>query len=283
MHISIQPLTSTELDATDEVIKAAYNIAHSRKESLQRYLALQPDGSLVVKDDGTIIGFGGAIDYGSFAYIGLMSVHPTMQKRGIGGLLLEQLMTWLDGRGCPSILLDASSAGAPLYKHYGFTEDDQTVVLQLTHHAPLPRQHPSDISLLSKEDLTQVVLFDAPHFGAKRAGLLASYWTDDPQRACIVRDGNGQLTGYLFAQPRTLGPWVASTVEDAEPLLLHALTLPFEGEPSVFVSAHHRDALRLLNRYGFVQQRTLSHMRTGKPVQRSRHTTLYGQASLGFG
>jgi hypothetical protein len=27
----------------------------------------------------------------------------------------------------------------------------------------------------------------------------------------------------------------------------------------------------------------LSHMRKGKPVQRSRHTTLYGQASLGFG
>jgi hypothetical protein len=28
MHISIQPLTSAGLDATDEVIKAAYNIAH---------------------------------------------------------------------------------------------------------------------------------------------------------------------------------------------------------------------------------------------------------------
>jgi GNAT superfamily N-acetyltransferase len=283
MHISIQPLTPAEFDATDEVIKAAYNIAHSRKESLHRYLALQPDGSFVVKDEGTIIGFGGAIDYGSFAYIGLMSVHPTMQKQGIGGLLLEHLMAWLDAHGCPSILLDASSAGAPLYKHYNFTEDDQTVVLQLTQHVPMSRQNPLGISLLSKEDITDVAVFDAPHFGAKRGGLLASYWVDDPQCAFIVRDGNGQLTGYLFAQPRTLGPWVASTVEDAERLLLHALTLPFESEPSVFVSTHHSDALRLLNRYGFSQQRTLSHMRKGKHVQRSRHTTLYGQASLGFG
>jgi GNAT superfamily N-acetyltransferase len=98
MHISIQPLTSAELDGTDEVIKAAYNVGPARKESLQRYLALQPDGCFVVKDDSTMIGFGGALDYDSFAYIGLMSVHPTMQKRGIGGLLLERPMAWLDAR-----------------------------------------------------------------------------------------------------------------------------------------------------------------------------------------
>ncbi len=35
--------------------------------------------------------------------------------------------------------------------------------------------------------------------------------------------------------------------------------------------------------YNFSQQRGLSHMYKGKHVQRSRHTMLYGQASLGFG
>jgi hypothetical protein len=44
-----------------------------------------------------------------------------------------------------------------------------------------------------------------------------------------------------------------------------------------------QEALRLLKRYGFGEQRVLSHMRKGKHVQRSRHIMLYGQASLGFG
>jgi GNAT superfamily N-acetyltransferase len=283
MYISIHLFTEAELEATDEVLKAAYKIPQSRKESLYRYLALQPDGAFVAKHNDTIIGFGGAIDYGPFAYIGLMAAHPSMQKRGVGGLILQHLLAWLDERRCPTILLDATPFGAPLYKRYGFIEDDTTIVLRSTERIALPHHLSEGISPLSEKDLPAVVAFDSPYFGADRGTLLASYWTDDPQRTFITRDSNGQITGYLFAQPGTLGPWIANTVEDAERLLMHALTLSFVSEPNVFVSARNNDALQLLNRYGFSQQRTLSHMRRGNQIQRSRHTMLYGQASLGFG
>src|SRR5947209_1860476 len=283
MHTSIHLFTETELEVTNEMLKAAYNVPLSRKESLCRYLALQPDGAFVAKHDGMVIGFGGAMDYGPFAYIGLMAVHPSMQKRGVGGLILERLLLWLDEHGCPTALLDATPVGAPLYKHYGFIAEDTTAVLRLTQRVPLPYPLSEGISLLSKADLPAVVAFDTPYFGADRHAILSSYWTDDPQRAFIVRDSNGQITGYLFAQPTTPGPWLASTVEDAERLLVQALTLPFGGAPNVFVSAHNTDALQLLNRYGFTQQRTLSHMRRGRQIQRSRHSLIYGQASLGFG
>src|SRR5438093_12615489 len=113
MNISIHPFTEAELEAADEVIMAAYNIQHSRKETLHRYLALQQDGSFLAKQDGTIVGFGAVIDYGSFAYVGLMSVLPTMQKRGIGRLLMEHLLAWLDARGCATVLLDATPVGVP--------------------------------------------------------------------------------------------------------------------------------------------------------------------------
>ena len=283
MHLSIHRFTEAELEVTNEVLKAAYNVPLSRKESLYRYLSLQPDGAFVAKHDGMVIGFGGAMDYGPFAYIGLMAVHPTMQKRGVGRLILERLLTWLDERHCPTALLDASPVGAPLYTRYGFTAEDTTVVLRLTQRVCLPHQLSESVSPLSEADIPAVVAFDTPYFGADRQALLTSYWADDPQRAFIVRDSKRQITGYLFAQPTTLGPWIVNTVEDAERLLVHALSLPFGSEPNVFVSAHNTDALQLLNRYGFNQQRTLSHIRRGNHVQRSRHTTLYGQASLGFG
>ena len=92
--ISIHPLTSDELDATDEVITAAYNLAQSRKNTLQRYLALQSEGAFVAEQGGDIVGFGAATNYGSFAYIGLMAVHPAAQKQGIGHMVLEHILSW---------------------------------------------------------------------------------------------------------------------------------------------------------------------------------------------
>ncbi|HVB75167.1 MAG TPA: GNAT family N-acetyltransferase [Ktedonobacteraceae bacterium] len=68
--------------AKDEVVKAAYNNPAGRPETLYRYLALQPDGAFIAQEDGRIVGFGGAINYATFGYIGLMSVHPAMQRRG---------------------------------------------------------------------------------------------------------------------------------------------------------------------------------------------------------
>jgi GNAT superfamily N-acetyltransferase len=283
MSISIQPFTEAELEATDEVIKLAYKRPDSRKESLRRYLAIQPGGSFVAKQNDTVIGFGGALDYGPFAYIGLMCVHPSMQKRGIGALLLEQLHDWLNARGCPTFLLDASPAGAPLYLHYGYVEDDITAVFKQSQSPQLPRDLPAGVSVLGGDDFPVLVAFDAPRFGANREALLATYRADAPERVLVVRNANRELTGYLVAQPNSIGPLVADSTEDAERLLLNALSLPFENEPSFFISANHSDALELLTRYGFSQQRVLSHMWKGKPVQRNRHTVIYGQASLGFG
>jgi GNAT superfamily N-acetyltransferase len=284
MSLSISLLTEADLTETAEVVKAAYNVPYSRKDSLQLYLALQSGGSFIAKNNGSVVGFGGALDYGPFAYIGLMSVHPSMQKQGIGGLLLERLLSWLEARACPTILLDANPAGAPLYTRYAFIEDDITVVMQQTQHIPPPQHLPTEVSVLAEKDFPALVAFDAPSFGAERGAVLAAYCDDNPGRVLVARDSSGSVAGYLIVQPRVLGPWVACTPEDAERLLIHALA-PYnnESQSSVFVSAHNGAAMQLLTRYGFSQQRDLSHMYKGKPVERSRRTAIFGQASLGLG
>ena len=283
MTFSLHSLLEADLDAVDEVVKAAYNIPRSRKDTLRQYLKLQPDGALVVKDNDVIVGFGAALDYGSFAYIGLMSVHPSMQKRGVGRLLMDTLLAWIAERGCQTVLLDASQAGAPLYLQYGFVEDDRTVHMRRVQNTAVPMTYFEEFSLLKAKDFVKLVAFDTTYFGASREALLATYYINDPQRVFITRGSRGNITGYLIAQAHTIGPWVARSSEDAEQLLQCALALPYSAEPVVFVSAHNADALTLLARYGFTQARSLSHMRKGLPVQRGRETTLYGQASLGFG
>ncbi len=283
MTFSVHPFQEVDVDAVSAVVMAAYNLPDGRKDTLYRYLALQPDGAFVVKDNASIVGFGAALDYGLFAYIGLMSVHPSAQKRGVGRLLMDTLLFWLERRGCQTVLLDASQAGAPLYLHYGFVEDDRTVDVRQLQNIALPHGHAERVTLLHNEDFVKLVAFDAAHFGASRETLLRAFYADDPQRVFVTHDSNNELSGYLIAQTRTIGPWVAHSPEDAEQLLRHALTLPYSAEPMVFVSAHHADALALLARYRFTQTRSLSHMRKGTVIERHRATTLYGQASLGFG
>ena len=294
-NTSIHQLVVGELDLVDEVIVAAYGLEQGRKSTLQRYLALQPDGAFVAEQDGSVVGFGAAIQYATFAYIGLMAVHPTVQKQGIGHLLLEHILDWLDTSGCPTVLLDATPAGAPLYERSGFVEDDITVVLRYDQGQIDATDRGSgkqdEIGIydsvtvlgLNGEELPALFAYDAHYFGSERVTVLASYWVDDPQRVLVIRNAEAQLTGYLLAQSGTLGPWVADTKEDAERLLVSALAFAFQKGPDVFVSAANEDALALLERYGFSEQRRLRHMRRGEKVQRGRTTAIYGQASLGFG
>lgn len=283
MSITIFPFTEAELEATDEVVMAAYKVSQSRKDSLRSYLTFDSAVAFVAKEDDIVVGFGGVLDYGPFAYVGLMAVSPRVQKRGIGQLLLERLLAWLEVRSCPTVLLDASTVGELLYRRNGFQEDDQTAVWQQVEHILLPRILPLGVSQLARADVPALVQFDAPHFGSERAQVLAAFCTRYPHRILVTRAADGEITGYAIAQSHVIGPWVANTKDDAERLLVHALALPFESKPGVFVSAHNTDALNLLTRYGFAQQRTLSHMWLGKHIARNRCTILYGQASLGFG
>src|SRR5437016_9146522 len=102
MSISVHQMRESDIEATNVVIKAAYNNPHGREETLRRYLQLQPDGVYVAKEGGQIVGFGGTINYGAFAYIGLMSVHPSMQRQGVGQIILSHLLDWLDMHECPT-------------------------------------------------------------------------------------------------------------------------------------------------------------------------------------
>src|SRR5512144_255210 len=126
-HISIRVLTEADLDIADAIMIPAYGVPRSRKRDLRRYLALQPDGWLLALLDGEPAGMGGAIDYGPFAYIGLMAVLPALQRRGIASAIMDRLLAWVAARGCPTALLDASPAGERLYEKLGFVDDDTVV------------------------------------------------------------------------------------------------------------------------------------------------------------
>src|ERR671922_2425783 len=101
MTIAIRNLTEDDLDLAAIILEAAYGTPGDWRNRLHRYMGLQPDGWLLASLGGAPAGMVGAVDYGPFAYIGLMGVQPQMQRRGVGLALMERLLAWLDARGCP--------------------------------------------------------------------------------------------------------------------------------------------------------------------------------------
>jgi len=229
-----------------------------------------------------VVGTVGAMDYGPFAYIGLMAVHPSAQRRGIGLMLMQRLLAWLDARGCPFSLLDATDMGAPLYAKLGFVEDEKTCMFRCDDRT-LELHQSERVGQMRADDLPELVDFDAPIFGARRSTVFASFFASDPTRALVARDASGQISGCLFAQSHMLGPWVARTPADAEALLATALTLTYAEAPGVIFPASNAEAARLLLRHGFVPQRVLSHMRRGGATAPGQRSQIYAQASFVLG
>jgi len=284
LSFDIQPFSKKDIDQTDEMMRAAYRVNFSRKSDLERYLSIQPNSyPVVARDAEEVAGFGAAFDYGPFSYIGLMAVSPKFQRRGIGGEILRKLVSWLERSGCPTILLDASVAGQPLYEKNGFISLDQTQIFRLTKKSNSKVALDGSVSVYSSADFFEVVSFDSPLFGANRESLLRSYFEEYPERSFVSRDTRGQINGYIVAQSRAIGPLVARDPTPVESLMAQVLRLQFEDSPSVIVSSLNEDSLKLLARSGFELQRSNRHMYKGKPVKRARSTAIFAQATMGFG
>jgi len=278
----IRPFCKDDMEAVDGVLRSAFKTSYERKDNLKRYLEIQSCGPFVARMDDEIVGFGAAMDFGPFAYVGKMGVDPRFQRRGVGGNILEAILGWLKNRKCPTALLDASTYGAPLYEKFGFIESDLTAVMQQQNTMKNPKMKGNRVKT-GLVEFPKLLSFDKPLFGADRLQLLRSYFDDDPMRFLISYDKLDQVDGFLVAQSRVIGPWVAKTAEVAEGLMQEAMEFSFEVNPTVFVSVSNRVALDLLSRYGFEKQRTQRHMYKGRSIQRDRKGSIYGQANFSFG
>jgi hypothetical protein len=137
--------------------------------------------------------------------------------------------------------------------------------------------------LLQRQDVQAVADFDAPIFGGDRTSVFHTLLADFPGRAFLVRDQAGQVSGYLFAQSRRIGPWIAKRPQDAEKLLQAALSLPYEGAPIAIAPKMNTAAVELLERFGFQYARSCRHMRRGGSHMPAQRTLVYAQTNFAIG
>jgi predicted N-acetyltransferase YhbS len=281
MTITIRNLEEADLLTADAILKAAFH-GSSRLQDLQLYRQIQPDGWFIASQEGHAVGMVGAINYGTLAHVGLMAVHPGVQRQGVGGALMQFLLARLEQQQVPLVVLDASEIGRPLYNRLGFVAYDETFVFQLKNRITAPTQT-SHIQTITIQDLDELVGWDTEVFGANRCKVFQTLLDVFPGRAFLQRDADGQLVGYLFAQKNRIGPWVMLQACNAEALLQTALTLPYEEMPSVIVPAENQEAIALLQCSGFEQVRTNRHMGKGMTEPSAQRQKIYAQTSLAVG
>ena len=259
-------------------MQKAYGVPTFRA-GIDRFVAVQPDGLVVVEDGSEVVGTGCCIAFpeGGFGWVGLVATAPDHQRRGIATAITDVLSDVLADHGCASVL-DASLAGGPVYERMGFVDHGPTKVMAFAADPPAPG---SKCDQLMVGDFDEVVEFDAVRFGAPRSALLAKVIDQHPGRSLVVRRGH-RVVGYLVAQEGTLGPVVADGSDALSALIRQSLALDWPSPPRVNLppeSAHVETLLGL----GFEVRRELRHMRRGIGPLPGRRDRIAGQVSLGEG
>jgi GNAT superfamily N-acetyltransferase len=228
----------------------------------ERFLRASPQGCFVAESEGEVLGTVATIPYqGRFAWIGMVLVDPASRGQGVGTKLLEKAIEYLDGCGIPSMKLDATPQGKPIYEKLGFVSEYELERWKL-HRPPAPGATDGG-GAVTKETLDQ----DREVFGADRSSLLQSIALEHPGFVLQFRS-EGKLAGYCFGRGGALadhlGPWVAQEETAARGLLDEFLL--HSPRENVFVDAMKLSpwAIKLVRERGFQFSRTLTRMYRGR-------------------
>jgi len=230
----------------------------------ESFLALSPQGCRVAVKEGRVVGTVTTVNYEDrFAWIGMVLVDPEERGQGIGTQLLREALEVLSK--VPSIKLDATPAGHPVYQKLGFQDEYrlsrmETVVsdasVKLTNDL-------APVQLMTDADLDKVCELDRAVFGADRRATLRWMLAGAPEYAWVITE-QGTIAGYTFGRHgvnfEQLGPVVARDRAAAR-RLVGACLGRHAGKPFVIdASRHDGDWVRWLESVGFREQRPFIRM-----------------------
>lgn len=226
------------------------------------FLRLNPRGSRVAVHDGRVVGTVTTVSYQArFSWIGMVLVEPSVRGCGIGTQLLREALAVLQAQ--PSVRLDATPAGQPVYRKLGFADEYGLSRMEtVVNPAALPTEH-SAARPLTEADLSQVRAMDVTVFGADRSAVLAWLLAGAPELAWAW-PSEGRSAGYIFGRLGFnfvhLGPVVAEDRVAAQQLVTACLR-QLAGQPVILDAPLHTPGWKgWLESIGFTEQRPFIRM-----------------------
>jgi ribosomal protein S18 acetylase RimI-like enzyme len=199
--------------------------------------------------DAGLIATAAALPYDGFGYISMVIVDPAWRRRGLARRLMGECIDALRRQG-RAALLDATPAGALVYRGLGFVELATMERWEGEGGAVAPVGSAAD--RLLPDDWHKLIAADAAAFGAQRVFLLEDFLA---RRGTIAWTYDG---GYLVMREgyraTQIGPLVASSGDAARVLLATAIAA---ARRRVFLDLFTSwpDLAALLEACGFKRQR----------------------------
>jgi hypothetical protein len=141
----------------------------------------------------------------------------------------------------------------------------------------------SDLRAGSVVDRADLVALDCELFGADRESVWGTLLRQPDTRAWLLRSAAGDALGYLCVQEHQIGPWGARTAAAAAALFAEAVVALPPREWRVQLPGDNVSGRDLLGSLGFVEERSLLHMRRGTCLGRPEWKYLYGKGSFCLG
>lgn len=238
------------------------------RDDWMNLLRCAQDGCFVAEWEGKPAGTVTTTRYGTdLAWIGMMLVHPSQRRQGIGRALMLHALSRLHERGVRCIKLDATPAGRPLYEKLGFqTEWTFTRCV----HARLPVVEPPancKVRKLLPSSYEPVQALDLKAFGADRF-FLVRRMQDLVSRSLVGATMKARVNSFGFVRRGTiasyLGPIVAGSFPAAAPVIKSLLN-PLQGRAVLWdIPDAQTGAIEFAKRLGFEPARQLTRMFLGE-------------------
>lgn len=228
-----------------------------------------------LKDEaGTLVATAAALPYGGGqGWISMVLVHPSWRQRGLATQLLADGVKALQARGVTPVL-DATPAGAPVYRRLGFADGFALTRWEGDARA-LPLQVAARVREAGAHDIDAICALDAQVTGLDRAFLLRDVLARDGAQAVVMRDGSGFAVTRPGTRATQIGPLVAAHEDDAQALLEAALErIRSQSGGRVFLDLPDRwSALaQWLQARGFARQRPFVRMSLSSQTQTQTQT-----------
>jgi len=169
---------------------------------------------VTAKADGRLVGSNYLSLMDEVGGIGPITIDPTIQGRGIGRGLMQQVIEHADQRGMRETRLvqeALNTTSLPLYASLGFDVREPLGSMRMA-----PAANPDNtIRLATREDLPLLKKLGEEFYGVSRANELAAWMS--VELPVLVRERQGKARGYFM--PGKLGHAAAETADDVLALI----------------------------------------------------------------
>ncbi len=253
---TLRLLTEKDVPAAMELsMQAGWN---QTPEDWRMLMRLDAEGCFGVEVEGRLVATTTLLCYGRLlAWVGMVLTRVEWRGRGFARNLLATALARADQFGIPTVKLDATAQGQPVYEELGFRGEQPVERWFLEGSSQTKEQ-----SAPGKTPSRACLDLDSEAFGTDRSHLLHEL----AKRSAI----SSTTEAYLFSRPGRVsdyvGPCIAKNRENAQKLIQALMRDSSASSWFWDIVSRNRDATSLAQDLGFKPQRRLLRMVRGKEL-----------------